>query len=70
MPGFASFLLGDCHVSDELERAAFRIGPGNAILHVLDDLPVGKVLLNLIGIGELKGAEDQARGLPSGIMRR
>jgi hypothetical protein len=60
MPGVAAFPLGNRNVPQKLDRAIRRVGPGDAVQHVLHDLPVGKMLLNLLRIGNLQRAQDQA----------
>jgi hypothetical protein len=52
-----------------LEGAVRRVGPGDAIQEVFNDLPVGEERLNLLRVGECKGAEEEAFGLAFGDHR-
>ena len=62
MPGIVAFASGNRNVSNELQCAAFGVGPGDLIQHVFHDLPVRKELLNLLGIGYLERAQNEALG--------
>ena len=66
VPGFAAFHLGECDLTAKLECAVGRVGPGDSVEEVADDLPVGEERLNLIRVGERKRAEDEAFGLAFG----
>ena len=50
----------------DAEDAVGREGPGDGGGEVLDDLPVGEEVLDLVGVGEFDGAEVEAGGLEGG----
>ena len=62
MPGFAALFLRDGNVSYELNRAILGVGPWDTVHQEFHDLPLRKERLNLLGIGNLKRAQDQAFG--------
>ena len=49
------------------ERAAGRIGPGDDGVEILHDFPIGEERLDLLGVGELEGAQAEAEGFEGGI---
>jgi hypothetical protein len=49
-----------------MRGAVGRVRPGDGVREELDDLPMGKKLLDLIGIRQFEPAEDEAFGLSPG----
>lgn len=69
VPGFAALHLGECGFAAKLECSVGRVGPGDAGEEVANDLPVREERLNLLRVGDLKRAEDEALGLAFGDHR-